>query len=108
MRDKDLIYVSNAESVELYKVLTLISAVPNTAGNIANDVYAINNAGVRYGRAKAAWPKERRGDIEGCRVDVYSRSLSHCGASAIDAKGFEGFLHGRLAHLLDSGDVSDR
>jgi polysaccharide export outer membrane protein len=47
MRNKDTIYVSNAESVELYKFLTLVSAVPNTAGNIANDVYAINNAGVK-------------------------------------------------------------
>jgi polysaccharide biosynthesis/export protein len=47
MRDKDIIYVSNAESVELYKFLTLISSVPNTAGNIGNDFYAVNNAGVR-------------------------------------------------------------
>lgn len=47
MRDMDVIYVSNAEAVELYKFLSLVSAVPNTLGNTALDAYTISNAGLR-------------------------------------------------------------
>jgi polysaccharide biosynthesis/export protein len=35
MQDKDVIYVSNADSVELYKFLQLISAVPSTAHTVS-------------------------------------------------------------------------
>ena len=37
MHDKDVIYVSNAKSVELLKFLTLINAVTSTASGVTND-----------------------------------------------------------------------
>lgn len=44
IQDKDIVYVSNADSVELYKFLDLISSVSITAGEIALDTLLVKDA----------------------------------------------------------------
>jgi polysaccharide export outer membrane protein len=43
MRDKDTIYVSNADQVELFKFLALVNGVSSTVGGVADDVDAVRN-----------------------------------------------------------------
>ena len=51
MQNQDVIYVSNAEQIELYKFLDLITTVSGTPGAVANDLSAVNNAS----RAMRRW-----------------------------------------------------
>jgi polysaccharide export outer membrane protein len=51
MQNQDVIYVSNAEQVELYKFLDLIQTVSGTAGAGGSDVTAVNTAS----RASRRW-----------------------------------------------------
>jgi polysaccharide export outer membrane protein len=44
MRDKDTIYVSNADQVELFKFLALVNGVSGTIGGVADDVDAVGDA----------------------------------------------------------------
>jgi polysaccharide export outer membrane protein len=46
MHDKDVIYVSNAKSVELYKFLTLINSVSSTASGVTSDALTVRS-GIR-------------------------------------------------------------
>lgn len=47
MEDKDILYVSNAEAVELYKFLTLVNSVSSTVSGVATDAADAKAAG-RY------------------------------------------------------------
>lgn len=47
MRNKDILYVSNAESVEITKFLTFLRTVTSTAGGVAEDGAAARH-GIRY------------------------------------------------------------
>ena len=51
MRDKDIIYVSNASSVELLKFLTVVDAVSGTSANVASDAVTIRDSVHQLGRA---------------------------------------------------------
>lgn len=44
MRNKDVLYVSNSDSIELIKFLTIISAVSNTIADVAVDAVATRDA----------------------------------------------------------------
>jgi polysaccharide biosynthesis/export protein len=48
MRDKDMIYVSNADAVELLKFLNFVTATPNAIGTVADDVTSVNVAGSSF------------------------------------------------------------
>lgn len=50
MRDKDIVYVSNADSVELLKFLTVINAVSGTGANVASDTVTTRDALHQLGR----------------------------------------------------------
>lgn len=51
MRDKDIIYVSNASSVELIKFLNVIDTVSGTTANVASDSVTTRDALHQLGRA---------------------------------------------------------
>jgi polysaccharide export outer membrane protein len=40
MQDKDIVYVTNSDAIELYKVLDLVGSVPATAADVSSDVLA--------------------------------------------------------------------
>jgi len=44
MSDKDIIYVSNSDSVELLKFLNLVNSVSSTAAGVSGDVVDTRNA----------------------------------------------------------------
>ncbi|MNF13122.1 hypothetical protein D3C80_2148460 [compost metagenome] len=44
MQDKDILYVTNSDAIELYKVLDLVGAVPATASDVSSDVLSTRNA----------------------------------------------------------------
>lgn len=44
MKDKDIIYISNAESVELVKVLNLINSVSDTTANVPSNALTTRNS----------------------------------------------------------------
>lgn len=50
MRDKDVLYVSNAASVELVKVLSVVNSVTNTAANTGGNAVTTRDAGYQLGR----------------------------------------------------------
>lgn len=51
MRDKDILYVSNASSVELLKFLTVVDAVSGTTANVASDAVTTRDSIHQLGRA---------------------------------------------------------
>ena len=51
MRDKDIIYVSNASSVELIKFLNVVDAISGTTANVAGDAVTTRDALHQLGRA---------------------------------------------------------
>lgn len=51
MRDKDVLYVSNAASVEILKFLTLVDAMSGTTTNVASDAVTTRDALHQIGRA---------------------------------------------------------
>lgn len=51
MRDKDILYVSNASSVELLKFLTVVDAVTGQAANSSSDLVTTRDAWHQLGRA---------------------------------------------------------
>ena len=51
MRDKDVIYVSNAASVEILKFLTLVDAMSGTTSGVASDAVTTRDALHQLGRA---------------------------------------------------------
>jgi polysaccharide export outer membrane protein len=51
MRDKDILYVSNAASVELIKFLNVIDTVSGTSANVASDSVTIRDPMHQLGRA---------------------------------------------------------
>ncbi len=44
MQNRDIIYVTNADKVELFKFLDLVNGVTGTVGSVANDIVAVNGA----------------------------------------------------------------
>jgi len=44
MQDKDIIYISNHDSVELIKFLDIVNSVSSTASGVSSDVVATRDA----------------------------------------------------------------